>query len=123
MTWYAQHDHDNNVFKLVESDDPPDEEGTFTPVTSLPGPRPGPRDGMVLKLIGQSVVWLDARTQQQRDIDSAAATDLARAAAYPPLEDLADAMYWQSVGEHGPMQAYLAAVAAVKTRIPKPKEK
>ena len=40
--------------------------------------------------------------------------------AYPPLADLADAIYWQSRGQSGKMEEYNAAVEAVKTRYPKP---
>lgn len=38
---------------------------------------------------------------------------------YPPLEELADALYWQSQGDNTKMTAYLAAVQAVKDRYPK----
>lgn len=38
---------------------------------------------------------------------------------YPPLADLADALYWQSQGDESKMTAYLAAVEAVKTKYPK----
>jgi hypothetical protein len=40
--------------------------------------------------------------------------------AYPPLQDLADALYWQAQGNDGPMQAYLARCKDVKTKFPKP---
>lgn len=43
-----------------------------------------------------------------------------RAAAYPPLQDFADAMYWQSRGDPTKMEAYLAACDAVKQQFPKP---
>ncbi|WP_157778895.1 hypothetical protein [Massilia violaceinigra] len=46
--------------------------------------------------------------------------DQLRRAAYPPLADLADAMYWQSRGQSGKMDEYNAAVEAVKARYPKP---
>ncbi|MFB9244505.1 hypothetical protein [Massilia antarctica] len=46
--------------------------------------------------------------------------DQLRRAAYPPLADLADAMYWQSRGQGGKMYEYNAAVEAVKMRYPKP---
>lgn len=39
--------------------------------------------------------------------------------AYPPLEDLADALYWQSQGDSSKMDAYNAKIAAVKARFPK----
>jgi hypothetical protein len=42
-----------------------------------------------------------------------------RRAAYPPLADLADAVYWQSQGDSAKMDTYTAAVAAVKERFPK----
>jgi hypothetical protein len=38
---------------------------------------------------------------------------------YPPLADLADALYWQSQGDESKMTAYLAAVDAVKEKYPK----
>lgn len=39
--------------------------------------------------------------------------------AYPDWRELADALYWQSLGNDAPMQAYLAKCAAVKAAIPK----
>ena len=39
--------------------------------------------------------------------------------AYPPLSDLADALYWQGQGDDTKMKAYLAAVDAVKRQFPK----
>jgi hypothetical protein len=38
---------------------------------------------------------------------------------YPPLADLADALYWQSQGDESKMSAYLLAVQAVKDKYPK----
>jgi hypothetical protein len=51
-------------------------------------------------------------TQYQRD----------RARRYPPLTELADALYWQAQGDNTKMTAYLAAVDAVKTKYPKGNE-
>lgn len=45
-----------------------------------------------------------------------------RRAAYPPIEELADALYWQSRGDPSRMEAYLAACEEVKQRFPKPAE-
>ena len=42
-----------------------------------------------------------------------------RASEYPPLQDLADALYWQAQGNSQPMTDYLAACQAVKARYPK----
>lgn len=42
-----------------------------------------------------------------------------RQAMYPPLADLADAIYWQSQGDNSKLNAYNAAVAAVKAKFPK----
>lgn len=43
-----------------------------------------------------------------------------REAEYPPLSDFVDAFYWSQNGDPSKMQAYLAAVKAVKARYPKP---
>ncbi|GAC1315520.1 MAG: hypothetical protein NVSMB28_00080 [Collimonas sp.] len=42
-----------------------------------------------------------------------------RAKEYPPLADLADALYWQTKGDASKMAAYLARCDAVKQRFPK----
>ena len=42
-----------------------------------------------------------------------------RAPEYPSLQDLADALYWQSKGNTEPMTNYIAACEAVKTKYPK----
>jgi hypothetical protein len=39
---------------------------------------------------------------------------------YPPMTQYLDAVYWQSQGDDSKMTEYLAAVAAVKERYPKP---
>ena len=69
-------------------------------------------------------------TLVQSDIDSARATldaDYAkvkykddRQPLYPPLEDFADAMYWNSKGDSTKLEAYYAACEKVKTDNPKP---
>ncbi len=43
-----------------------------------------------------------------------------RAPEYPPLSDLADALYWASEGDESKLTAYYAACAAVKAKYPKP---
>ena len=42
-----------------------------------------------------------------------------RVTEYPPLQDLADALYWQSKGDNSKMEAYVAACEAVKEKYPK----
>jgi hypothetical protein len=42
-----------------------------------------------------------------------------RAPEYPPMADYLDAVYWQSKGDNTKMDAYLAAVEAVKSKYPK----
>jgi len=39
---------------------------------------------------------------------------------YPPLEDLADALFWNSKGDSTKLEAYYAACEKVKTDNPKP---
>lgn len=43
-----------------------------------------------------------------------------RAPEYPPVSDLADALYWASEGDDSKLTAYYAACAAVKAKYPKP---
>lgn len=43
-----------------------------------------------------------------------------RAPEYPPVTDLADAIYWQQQGDDSKMEAYVAACEAVKAKYPKP---
>ena len=42
-----------------------------------------------------------------------------RAFEYPPLSDLADAMYWASQGDNTKLDNYYAACEAVKLKYPK----
>ena len=42
-----------------------------------------------------------------------------RKGEYPPLEDFADAMYWNSKGDDSKLIEYYAACEAVKTKYPK----
>lgn len=41
---------------------------------------------------------------------------------YPPMEDLADAIYWNEAGDSSKLDAYVEACAEVKTKYPKPDE-
>ena len=69
-------------------------------------------------------------TLVQSEIDAARATldaDYAkvkykddRQPLYPPLEDFADAMYWNSKGDSTKLEAYYTACEKVKTDNPKP---
>lgn len=56
-----------------------------------------------------------------RQVDRWVATEYQRLRQpeYPPLADLADALYWQAQGDESKMTAYLAAVDAVKQKYPK----
>jgi hypothetical protein len=38
---------------------------------------------------------------------------------YPPLADLADALYWQANGDNSKMEEYLSRVESVKNKYPK----
>jgi len=42
-----------------------------------------------------------------------------RKGEYPPLTDLADAMYWASQGDNTKLEAYYTACEAVKLKYPK----
>jgi hypothetical protein len=80
---------------------------------------------------GDDLEWFD--TEQTRPTDAEIATELARLQAqydaneyqrfrvdeYPPLTDLADALYHQSKGDETKLTAYLAKCEAVKQKYPK----
>lgn len=68
----------------------------------------------------QSKTWVDTRSQDQKTSDDYQAVIQARVAEYPPLEDLADAMYWANQGDDTKLKAYYDKVAAVKANNPKP---
>lgn len=63
--------------------------------------------------------WVDTRTEAERKAQAVIDVQVARRAAYPPLEDLGDALFWQGQGDPSKLDAYLAAVAAVKEKFPK----
>jgi len=73
--------------------------------------------GWIWKMPDRSAV--DMRTPDQQEKDIAAAILAERAAAYPPLADLADALYWQVQGDDSKIAAYMASCAAVKVQFPK----
>lgn len=63
--------------------------------------------------------WQDCRTTLERRDQAHFAVLASRHAAYPPLSDLGDALYWQSRGDDTKMQTYLARCAEVKAMYPK----
>ena len=89
------------------------------------------RPGAEWTLRGDDLEWLD--TKQTRPTDTQIAAEIIRLQAeydeqeyarkrapeYPPLTDLADALYHQSKGDETKMTAYLAKCEAVKQKYPK----
>jgi len=71
------------------------------------------------KLVEIDPTQVDAETA--RIVAERATTEYRRQRAqqYPPLQDLADALYWQSKGDNSKMQIYLAACESVKQKYPK----
>jgi hypothetical protein len=65
------------------------------------------KDQIDLKMLELQIEYESLEYQRLRQLE------------YPPLADLADALYWQSQGDDSKMTAYLAAVDAVKTKYPK----
>jgi len=82
-------------------------------------------------LRGETLEWIDTRisqpTKQQIDAEvtrlqaqyDALEYTRKRAPEYPPLTDLADALYHQSKGDETKLTAYLAKCEAVKQKYPK----
>ncbi|NBQ97398.1 MAG: hypothetical protein EBT26_05285 [Microbacteriaceae bacterium] len=78
-----------------------------------------------------SIVWLNNRPEVEPSLEQlqseiarlqadydAKLYQRQRAQAYPPIQDLADAIYWQTQGNTEPMNAYIAACAQVKQQYP-----
>lgn len=70
----------------------------------------------VTKPTKQQILAERARLQAELD---ATEYQRKRQPEYPPLGDLADAIYWQNEGDSSKMTVYLAAVEAVKVKYPK----
>ncbi len=66
---------------------------------------------------GNPVIYNEATVQAYIDAHAYIAK---RQPEYPPLTDLADALYHQSKGDETKLTAYLAKCEAVKTKYPKP---
>ena len=62
---------------------------------------------------------LNDEAERLRQIELSLKYQQDRKKEYPPLADLADALYWQSQGDNTKMQSYIAAVEAVKQKYPK----
>ncbi len=63
--------------------------------------------------------WVDTRSESERQLQATEDLAAARRAAYPPLADLADALYWQMKGDDSKMVEYMARCAEVKRKNPK----
>jgi hypothetical protein len=106
-------------------------EKEFTLVDALTSLRTGAEWYCSGELILENVVWQDPDiiipTQEECDnrirdlqaIYNNLEYQRLRASVYPPLADLADALYWQANGDASKMTLYLAQVAAVKNKYPK----
>ena len=73
-------------------------------------------DGNQIQL-DQSLV--DAAAAEIAAEQAATAYQRQRAPEYPPLSDLADALYWASAGDSTKLDEYYAACEAVKAKYPK----
>lgn len=69
-----------------------------------------------------TVEEINAEIERLKALELAKYYQQPRKAEYPPLADLADALYWQSQGDDTKMTAYLAACDAVKAKYPKDME-
>lgn len=83
------------------------------------------------KLIPKNLTWysqeipaptkeqIDSRRSELQAISDSLEYQRLRRPEYPPLADLADALYWQAQGDNSKMNAYIDQIAAVKARYPK----
>lgn len=79
----------------------------------------------------ESIQWFDDRPRPSKsEVEAELAAQMTewdrteyrrlRAPEYPPVTDLADAIFWQQQGDDSKMAAYVAACEAVKAKYPKP---
>lgn len=76
-------------------------------------------NGVKTEITGEDAAYLAALQLEHQEKLKFAYREQ-RAAAYPPLSELADALYWQTMGDSTKMEAYIAKVEEVKQRFPKP---
>lgn len=88
----------NNVVTISERDGAFDEKGELVELDE---------NLIQAEVLRLQQAWAATEYQRQRQPE------------YPPLQDLADALYWQNKGDNSKMQAYLAACEAVKQKYPK----
>jgi hypothetical protein len=69
-----------------------------------------------------TVEEINAEIERLKTVELAKYYQKPRQEEYPPLADLADALYWQSRGDDTKMMAYIAACDAVKQKYPKDME-
>ena len=62
---------------------------------------------------------INAEIERLKAVELAKYYQQPRQQEYPPLADLADALYWQSQGDDTKMTTYIAACDAVKQKYPK----
>lgn len=64
-------------------------------------------------------VWVDTREPTQVNTYNAFQVLATRKSEYPPIEDFADAMYWNSRGDSSKLTAYYDKITEVKKNNPK----
>lgn len=74
---------------------------------------------VVKKTAADKKKWKAEKDNEQKEREAAAPYDARRAAYYPQLGDLADAIYWERRGDGSKMEAWLAACDKVKKDVPK----
>jgi hypothetical protein len=62
---------------------------------------------------------IEAEVERLRLVEESLQYQQKRRYEYPPLTDLADALYWQAQGDDSKMNAYLEAVDTIKKKYPK----
>lgn len=73
-----------------------------------------------LAQVKAEIARIDAEEPTEQEVLAATEYQRLRRPEYPPLTDLADAIYWQQQGDDSKMEAYVAACEAVKAKYPKP---
>lgn len=62
---------------------------------------------------------IEAEAERLQTVEDSLEYQRQRRYEYPPLSDLADALYWQAQGDDSKMNTYLEAVDSIKKKYPK----
>ena len=90
--------------------------GQTVVIGSVPGYTQEPLPHRGAKWHVEQQCWIDTRTEDEKHIHDQEAMAATRRVKYPPLAELADALYWKELGDKSKLATYLAKCRDVKSK-------